>query len=76
MNGWNDQKSVQVEPDTEKRDKDLKAASMERGTSSGGSRKKTWSRTHIRDLRLNHPEQYLTKKDEIMRAYDEGRVTK
>jgi len=75
MNGWEDQKIVEV-PDDGKRERDLKAASMERSTASGGSRKKMWSRAYIRDLRLNNEEMYLAKKDEIMRAYDEGRVTK
>lgn len=78
MSGWEDRKSLlsQDKPSTEKRDKDLKAASMERSASSGGSRKKTWSRAYIRDLRLNHPEKYLEHKDAIMQAYDENRVTK
>lgn len=78
MSGWEDRKALlnTEKPTDEKREKDLKAASMERGGSSGGSRKKMWSRSHIRDLRLNQPDVYLAKKDEIMRAYDEGRVTK
>ncbi|GAG23739.1 unnamed protein product, partial [marine sediment metagenome] len=41
MSGWEDRKEIlnQAKPTDEKREKDLKAASMERGGSSGGSRK-------------------------------------
>jgi hypothetical protein len=77
MSGWEERKALITEKPTDgKRDKDLKAASMERSTASGGSRKKMWSRANIRDLRLNNEAEYLAQKDEIMRAYEEGRVTK
>lgn len=77
MSGWEERKTLLADkPSDDKREKDLKAASLERSAASGGSRKKTWSRAMIRDLRLNNEAEYLARKDEIMRAYDEGRVTK
>ncbi len=63
-------------PDTEKRDKDLKAAAMEKGASSGGSRAKTWSRNEIVEMRLKDPSKYEANRKEIEAAYREGRVTK
>jgi hypothetical protein len=74
MQGWQENKPAPV--NEEKRQKDLKAAAMEKGASSGGSRKKMWSRAYIRDLRIKEPMKYKQHYDEIMAAYDDGRVTK
>jgi len=63
-------------PDAGKREKDLKAATMEKGASSGGTRQKTWSRTDIINMRLNDPQKYEANRKEIELAYKEGRVTK
>jgi len=77
MDGWQDMKSAAPEVDlAAKRENDLKAASMEKGSSSGASRKNTWSRTYIRKLRTEHPLKYEQYKDEIALAYAEDRVTK
>jgi len=59
-----------------KRKADLEAASMEKGASTGGSRKKTWSRAYIRHLRMYEPAKYQAHYDEIMAAYAENRLTK
>ena len=53
----------------------LKAASMEKG-SSGGSRQQYFSRTELIDMRINNPTKYDSMRDEIMKAYAEGRVRK
>ena len=80
MNGWEDVKTStpqQSQEDLEaKRKADLKAAKMEKGSSSGTTRKNTWSRSYIRKLRLEDPQKYALHKDEIMLAYAEDRVTK
>lgn len=77
--GWLEHKKVIDQNNTqvvEERKQKLKDASMEKGASSGGSRKKMWSRAYIRHLRLNEPSKYEANKDEIAAAYAEGRVTK
>ena len=53
----------------------LKDASMEKG-SAGGSRKTYFSRTELINLRMNNPNKYDSMRDEIMKAYSEGRVRK
>jgi hypothetical protein len=58
----------------EKREKDLKAATMEKGASSGGSRKKMYTRASIRELMRTDPSGYKAQRDEIEAAYREGRV--
>jgi hypothetical protein len=69
---WSERPSAQVQ--TRDRKDDLKAATMEKGASSGGSRKRTWSRTYIRELMRNDPAKYKAHRDEIEAAYAEGRV--
>lgn len=79
LSGWEEVKQssqVTAEASEAKRKEDLKAASMEKGASTGGSRKKTWSRKYIIDLQLHDKATYNAHKDEIMAAYREGRVTK
>lgn len=71
MLAWQDRVVVTQERD---REKDLKAASMEKGASSGGSRKKMWSRSYIRHLLKNDMPTYKANYDEIMAAYNEGRI--
>jgi hypothetical protein len=76
---WREYKELSVvKEDTgeAQRKQDLKAASLETGASSGGSRKKMWSRAYIRHLRMNEPSKYEANKKEIMEAYDDGRITK
>lgn len=75
LSDWKDIQTIQ-KPDTDKREKDLKAAAMEKGASSGGSRAKMWSRTDIVNMRLNDPEKFEANRKEIDAAYREGRVTK
>jgi hypothetical protein len=53
----------------------LKDAAMEKG-SAGGSRQNYYSRTELIDLRINNPAKYDAMRDEIMKAYEEGRVRK
>ena len=76
---WNERKSyanIQKENDSDKRQEQLKAASLEKGASTGGSRKKMWSRTYIRHIRMYDKPKYEANKADILAAYDEGRVTK
>jgi len=74
MQGWKDNAPAPV--NEEKRQQDLKAGAMEKGASSGGSRKKMWSRAYIREMRIKEPMKYKQHYDEIMAAYAEDRVTK
>lgn len=71
MLAWQDSKPV---ADDSKRQEALKAASMEKGASSGGSRKKMWSRAYIRKLLKTDMATYKANYDEIMAAYQEGRI--
>ena len=72
MLAWQDNKPAPA--DDSKRQEALKAASMEKGASSGGSRKKMWSRAYIRNLLKNDLPTYKANYDEIMAAYNEGRI--
>lgn len=76
---WREYKDVAQkvgEKESETRKEELKAASLEKGANTGGSRKKMWSRAYIRQLRLYEPSKYEANKAEIAAAYAEGRVTK
>lgn len=57
------------------RNKALNDATMEKG-SSGGARTNYYSRTELIDLRINNPSKYEGMREEIMKAYAEGRVRK
>ncbi len=57
------------------RKKALNDATMEKG-SAGGMRKQYYSRSELIDLRINNPSKYEANRDDIMRAYAEGRVRK
>lgn len=72
---WKEVKGRKTEK-TDDREKALKAATMEKGASSGGSRVKTWSRGEIVEMRLKDPQKYEANRKEIEAAYREGRVTK
>ena len=53
----------------------LNAATMEKG-SAGGIRKEYYSRSELIDMRINNPTKYEANRDQIMKAYAEGRVRK
>ena len=55
------------------RSKNLKAATVDTGTSAPSSRK-TYRRADLINLRLRDPARYEAMQDEIMAAYAEGRV--
>ena len=75
MTAWEDFQAMK--PDTSgKKKEDLKAASLEKSASSGGSRKKMWSRGEIIHMKLHERAKYEAHRDEIRAAYREGRVTK
>lgn len=81
MSGWDDYKSLiemknqeQHEEQEDKRQKGLKAASMEKGSSTGSGKKKIWRSADIIRMRLNAPDQYEKHYDEIQKAYAEDRV--
>ena len=57
------------------RNKALNDASMEKG-SAGGIRKQYYSRSELIDMRIKNPSKYEANRDEIMKAYAEGRVRK
>jgi molybdopterin converting factor small subunit len=57
-----------------KRKSALKDAALEKGASTGSSRKKMWSSRDIINMRLNDPDKYKAHYDEIMQAYAEDRV--
>lgn len=57
------------------RSEELKKASMEKG-SAGGMKKTVYSRTALIDMQINNPAKYEAMRDEIMQAYNEGRVKK
>ena len=75
---WKDFQKVKAastvdQEQTEKRKRDLKAASGE-SNSTGESRKKVYSRVDLMRLRVNDPDKYNEMSDEIITAYREGRV--
>jgi len=55
------------------RDQSLKAAAVETG-GTGESSKKVYRRADLIRLKMNNPSKYDDMSDEIMRAYQEGRV--
>ena len=57
----------------ETRTKSLKAAAVDTGSSSVGS-KKRYSRSALQELLRTNPDKYYANADEILLAYDEGRV--
>lgn len=59
--------------DTKARDAALKSAAVETG-GSGESSKKVYRRADLIRLKMNNPSKYEDMSDEIMRAYQEGRV--
>jgi len=65
--------SVMTQESKEERAKSLKAAAVDTGSSSVGS-KKRYSRKALQDLLRTNPEKYYANADEILLAYDEGRV--
>ena len=74
MLGWADAKNTSSSTQEQKRQEQLKAATMEKGASSGSGRKKIWDRKYIRELMRNDPATYKAQYDEIQAAYAEGRV--
>ncbi len=58
---------------TATREKNLKAASVDTG-GTGESSKKVYRRADLIRLRIENPDRYDALQDEIMRAYQEGRV--
>lgn len=79
LTGWEDYKALKEnksDADKEKTKEDLKAASLEKSASSGGSRKKIWSRNEIIQMKLYDKAKYDAHRNEIRAAYREGRVTK
>lgn len=66
--------SAQVaEQNKEKRNKDLKKASVEKG-STGASSKKIYRRSDLLKLRMTDPDKYAAMEPEIILAYQEKRV--
>ena len=64
----------QITPDSqESRVKSLKAATVDTGSSSMGSKKK-YSRKAFQELLIRDPQKYYANADEILLAYEEGRV--
>lgn len=61
------------EADKSVRDKTLKSASIDTG-GSGESSKKVYKRSALIQLRLRDPQAFAARKEEIERAYAEGRV--
>ena len=57
------------------RNKALNDASMEKG-SAGGMRKTYWKRSELIDMRIHNPQKYEANREEILKAYAEGRVRK
>ena len=64
---------VAAEEQAAKRDKALKNASVEKG-STGVSSKKVYRRSDLLKLRMSDPEKYASMEPEIIRAYQEKRV--
>ncbi len=64
----------QITPDSqESRVKSLKAAAVDTGSASIGSKKK-YSRKAFQELLIRDPQKYYANADEILLAYEEGRV--
>lgn len=75
ISGLNQQKTQSsITPESqETRAKSLKAAAVDTGAPSMGS-KKRYSRQALQDLLRTNPDKYYANADEILLAYDEGRV--
>ncbi len=73
-NGVSEEQQVQREARAVAKDRKLRSASSESGTSRR-SRGKIYSRRWIRHLKETSPAQYKAQLSDIMRAYEEGRVT-
>lgn len=57
----------------QKQDTARKAATLESG-GTGETGKKVWRRSDLINMRLRNPDKYASLQDEIMQAYQEGRV--
>jgi hypothetical protein len=74
LSGTKQSAQPSITPDSQQaRTKSLKAAAVDTGASSVGS-KKRYSRQALQDLLRTNPEKYYANADEILLAYDEGRV--
>lgn len=60
--------------DTAKREKDLKAVTTEKKSTSQGTRRKIYSRAQLIQLQIENPDEYERRFDEFQKAYEEGRV--
>lgn len=70
----NSELQQQITPDSqESRVKSLKAAAVDTGSASMGSKKK-YSRKAFQELLIRDPQKYYANADEILLAYEEGRV--
>lgn len=70
----NSEPQQQITPDSqESRVKSLKAAAVDTGSASIGSKKK-YSRKAFQELLIRDPQKYYANADEILLAYEEGRV--
>jgi hypothetical protein len=70
----NSELQQQITPDSqESRVKSLKAAAVDTGSASIGSKKK-YSRKAFQELLIRDPQKYYANADEILLAYEEGRV--
>lgn len=58
----------------ETRDKQLKSAGVENSGSGAGATKKVYRRADLIRLKMQDPSRYMALQDEIMAAYNEGRV--
>lgn len=58
------------------RNRALNDAAMESGSTGGGLKKNYYSRSALIDMRINNPAKYEAMRDDIMKAYAEGRVKK
>jgi len=68
------QNGVKADNQQEVRDKQLKAAGVENSGSGVGAAKKIYRRADLIRLSKEDPRRYQKMNDEIMRAYQEGRV--
>lgn len=64
---------AEVKAEKESRERAIKAASVDQG-GSGESSTKMYSRKAIINMQLTNPQKYAAMEDEILRAYQEGRV--
>lgn len=67
------QQNIKISEAEQTRAKSLKAAAVDTGAPSMGS-KKRYSRQALQDLLRTNPDKYYANADEILLAYDEGRV--